>query len=341
MLENLKIIFCAALLGLAAQEALAQEADAAADAAAEKAAEIAAAAGAIAAASAALNETFDSDTCVALTKEACIAVARNRSMELGGMAGTDCTWPFEGSVDDGYAPGCYGYSSGSCDNIAFFGNGGTQESIGEAINEADTEWGTRARLYDDACGWHDYASSYGCSWKLPNGEPLVVAANNTMMCNNGVTCEGDDSDHSSATWGCCNDNGGRAMCPQNYPEMCITSQGLPGCQDGTAYCCEKDCSAIGQEARSCGCTWVTPSGLPITSSTDNMLVCNDGSTCMGDDNDHEDGNWDCCDGRGGRAMCPPNWPYMCADPKGSPAGTDYSCWDDCELRGKGGNRQCW
>ena len=45
-------------------------------------------------------------------------------MELGGMAGTKCTWPFEGSVDDGYAPGCYGYSSGSCDNIAFFGVGG-------------------------------------------------------------------------------------------------------------------------------------------------------------------------------------------------------------------------
>ena len=90
MLENLKIIFCAALLGFAAQEALAQEgidmiitkyllqfvrnilkyyksfinsshnsilADAAADAAAEKTAEIAAAAGAIGAASAALNET--------------------------------------------------------------------------------------------------------------------------------------------------------------------------------------------------------------------------------------------------------------------------------------------
>jgi len=139
----------------------------------------------------------------------------------------------------------------------------------------------------------------------------------------------------------CNDKCGRARCPQNYPNMCQTAEGLPGCQDGTTYCCEKNCTAIGQEDRSCPCSWVTATGMPITTNTDNLLACYDGTTCLGNDNDHVNGNWDCCDNRGGRIMCPPNYPNMCADPKGSPSTKDYGCYQDCEAAGQGGNRQCW
>ena len=85
---------------------------------------------------------------------------------------------------------------------------------------------------------------------------------------------------------------------------------------------------------------MTASGVPSTTSEDNVLECADGTTCIGDDNDHIDGNWDCCDQRGGRARCPPNWPIMCALPKGSPAGTDFSCWDEEGCEERGGPRQC-
>jgi len=228
--------------------------------------------------------------------------------------------------------------------MGFFGNGGTDESLREKIvstNAENEEYGARHRLFPDKCGIHDSETSYGCTWRLPYGEPSVVAADNVLMCNNGATCEADDSDHKSSTWGCCNDKCGRARCPQNYPNMCQTAEGLPGCQDGTTYCCEKNCTAIGQEDRSCPCSWVTATGMPITTNTDNLLACYDGTTCLGNDNDHVNGNWDCCDNRGGRIMCPPNYPNMCADPKGSPSTKDYGCYQDCEAAGQGGNRQCW
>jgi len=99
---------------------------------------------------------------------------------------------------------------------------------------------------------------------------------------------------------------------------------------GVALVCLLAKEALGQE-----CTWRTSNGVAMVSGlVDNVLECGDGTTCKADDNDHANGNWDCCANKGGRAKCPPNYPNMCANPVGCQ--DDYCCEKDCSDQG--GNR---
>ena len=71
----------------------------------------------------------------------------------------------------------------------------------------------------------------------------------------------------------------------------------------------------------------------------NTLGCADGTTCEADDNDPVNGGWDCCKERGGRIMCPFNYPYMCAKENACAQETDYCC-EDADCGYLGGEREC-
>ena len=49
-----------------------------------------------------------------------------------------------------------------------------------------------------------------------------------MKCGDGTNCN-----VKSGGWGCCNDNGGRAKCPRNFPIMCAKKL----CAGRKAFCC--------------------------------------------------------------------------------------------------------
>ena len=62
----------------------------------------------------------------------------------------------------------------------------------------------------------------------------------------------------------------------------------------------------------------------------------DGSTCTVDDTD--DWSWYCCRYKGGRAVCPKNYKYMCAS-KTCGDGTEHCCEEYCTEE-FGGDREC-
>ena len=69
----------------------------------------------------------------------------------------------------------------------------------------------------------------------------------------------------------------------------------------------------------------------LTSTNDDSMGCNDGSTCTP--------AFTCCNERGGRAKCPLDSPLMCAQPNACASGTDYCCEPNtCDAYG--GIRQC-
>jgi len=70
---------------------------------------------------------------------------------------------------------------------------------------------------------HDRAATEKCPW-LEN----VTSEKNVLKCMDGSYCNGK---HES--WSCCNDRGGRMMCPYNLPYMCDDKS----CGGGQAYCC--------------------------------------------------------------------------------------------------------
>jgi len=315
MMGKMKIILGVALLGLAVQVALGQQGD-----------------------------------CVPGSQAACEAVAQSQGLTLGG-----CGFNFEG--EEGYAPGCYAYNSGSCEGSAFYGTGGTEEDkLDPTIPQSDA-YGTRYRPsgYDCAEGssalpsakdqasaaieatkaaiaaakWAEKLKTFPnaeCTFRNSDGTPKTTDIDDVLECADGTQCNGDKEG-----WACCDGNGGRAVCPPNWPNMCASPSGSPS---GTDYSCQKNCKEIHDGNRPCKCTFQE------TTDVDDMFRCMDGTTCMGD---HKAGIWDCCDPNGGRAMCPPNWPVMCANPVGSPAGTDYACWDTaakCDEGGRGGERKC-
>ena len=78
----------------------------------------------------------------------------------------------------------------------------------------------------------------GCTEAAPRAEcPWIdlgpTDGNNLLGCFDGSFCNGSDEG-----WSCCNERGGRARCPRNLPNMCITPN-----ECGGDYCCEVDCMA--------------------------------------------------------------------------------------------------
>ena len=69
---------------------------------------------------------FGTGTCVPYSKETCKEVAKRQGLRLGG-----CGWSFEGSQN--YASGCFAYNGGSYNGIAFYGIGGTLESMKQSV----------------------------------------------------------------------------------------------------------------------------------------------------------------------------------------------------------------
>ena len=93
----------------------------------------------------------------------------------------------------------------------------------------------------------------------------------------------------------------------------------------------------------CGVPSATRAQMRPTTGVDDMLGCNDGTTCMAtgpyanaDCRDSPNACWGCCAEHGGRSQCPPNWPLMCA---GGHAGVEdwdeeiLICNDSCESFG--------
>ena len=64
-----------------------------------------------------------------------------------------------------------------------------------------------------------------CTWSMPTAEVDVMKCNDGSYCNIEV-----------AGWPCCNNKGGRAKCPKNYPNMCIDKV----CSNNTDHCCAVD-----------------------------------------------------------------------------------------------------
>merc|ERR1712001_73045 len=73
-----------------------------------------------------------------------------------------------------------------------------------------------------------------------------------------------------------------------------------------------------------GCSWLTQTDAP------NKMQCKDGTFCTGDEDLKT--NWDCCNTRGGRAKCPPNYPVMCNARFKDLCGGDHCCENnDAEI----------
>jgi len=85
-----------------------------------------------------------------------------------------------------------------------------------------------------------HVSGQGIHWC---DEMPYTGHDNALECMNGDLCVADGDNHDDGSWGCCNENdrGGRAKCPNNYPNMCNSKT----CANGTAYCCEVDCTNFG------------------------------------------------------------------------------------------------
>ena len=107
----------------------------------------------------------------------------------------------------------------------------------------------------------------------------------------------------------------------------------------------------------CGAaTAATQSQTRPTTTTENLLGCADGTTCLaagsggfggqlaGQQSVSPDG-WSCCNDHGGRAQCPPNMPIMCADATGCGDGQANCCAGgnsadaDCSSQGGMADRQ--
>jgi len=140
------------------------------------------------------------------------------------------------------------------------------------------------------------------------------AAYNQMMCVDGTVCNVKEGEK----WACCDSHGGRAQCPKNYRFMCASASGCKG-----NYCCatqEEKCASHGGLRTDCP---VDAQGPACSDSgKDFIMLCNNGSECSVrapeisafEDKNGEYG-WHCCSGRGGRAACPKNYGFMCANAK--------------------------
>ena len=99
--------------------------------------------------------------CVPGSKAACEAVAQSQGLNVGG-----CGFNFEG--EEGYAPGCIAYNSGTCEGSAFYGIGGTDEDkLSPTIPQSDA-YGTRYRPsgYDCAEASSALPSGISCSFSI-------------------------------------------------------------------------------------------------------------------------------------------------------------------------------
>jgi hypothetical protein len=103
------------------------------------------------------------------------------------------------------------------------------------------------------------------------------------------------------------------------------------------------------DAWKCGVPSAVQNAIRPTTNVDDMLGCNDGTTCMAtgphaaeDCRDSPNACWACCEDHGGRARCPPNWPLMCAGGHSGVEDWDESiqiCSDSCEHFGGMADRQ--
>ena len=91
----------------------------------------------------------------------------------------------------------------------------------------------------------------------------------------------------------------------------------------------------------CGAATALTTTTRPTTNMENMLGCVDGTQCLAANSASNNGNnpsfltqgqqgvsaggWGCCNGHGGRAMCPPNMPIMCADGTGCGNGQENCC----------------
>lgn len=163
-----------------------------------------------------------------------------------------------------------------------------------------------------------------CPWTTHTNEPGHI------QCADGSLCEQTDN----GDYGHCCVDMGRARCPPEYPHMCndMACHGQHCCTDQGGMCedyggglrpCPDDTHlSIDLALVAVYCPWVSSSGVP------NHLQCMNGTMC-----DYSD----CCQGDA-RARCPPEFPYMCADPE---CGGQHCCTaeaDHCEILG--GMRSC-
>lgn len=106
----------------------------------------------------------------------------------------------------------------------------------------------------------------------------------------------------------------------------------PFCDDGILNGdeTERDC---GGSCPSCGswCPWLE------NTDADFIVGCADGATCNA-----TEAGWGCCVPHGGRAMCPPNYKYMCAQDNRCGGGKDFCCAPSLEgcAGASGGPRLC-
>ena len=77
------------------------------------------------------------------------------------------------------------------------------------------------------------------------------------------------------------------------------------------------------------CPWLSPT------DEDDKLECGDGTLCYPVT---DLAGWSCCNDHEGRAKCPLNYPYMCAQEDGCAGGQDYCCETSCNYYG--GYRLC-
>jgi len=95
----------------------------------------------------------------------------------------------------------------------------------------------------------------------------------------------------------------------------------------------KHCGAHIYEIAKLQCVSDTTCGFLFTTSTDNMMECNDGSQC---DITTDPAGELCCSTRLMNAKCPPNFPDMCATQEGG----DYPCKVKNGCPSPGGKRIC-
>lgn len=135
---------------------------------------------------------------------------------------------------------------------------------------------------------------------------------NMMKCMDGTVCDVTDGEK----WGCCNSRGGRAQCPMNFSYMCSNSS---ACDQN--HCCAREaaqCTPHGGLRTDCPAD-VQESACPH-SGKDFILICNDGTECsvrtpdiIAFQDQFKEYGWDCCREHRGRAACPKNYGFMCAD----------------------------
>lgn len=116
------------------------------------------------------------------------------------------------------------------------------------------------------------------------------------------------------------------------PRVMKTLEGVPPtCKSLNLPFDRQNCAALINDRPYDPCPWETKTA-PV-----DHLMCTDGSYCSVSG----EGSWACCSGtKGGRMLCPENYPFMCAEPLKCVGSSDYCCVQREEDCWPGGVRTC-